>query len=255
MKRRQLFEFGDQKWLPDIWRGYLADILGYQAGIIYQLALPKLIEALKKTKTRQILDLCSGSGGPWPVLGKQLNQYAPYPIHITLSDKYPEAYSTTKWDKHPHIHYRSQSLDVHTSTLDLPGFRTLFSSFHHFDRPDALRFLSEASQNGNPVAIFEFTERRRERLREMWSAPILVFKLTKRLPKKSWSRVFWTYILPVIPAIYFWDGMVSHFRTYTPKELEEMCAKCDNDNYNWECGQIGHSKTSHRITYLIGLPK
>ena len=56
----------------------------------YAAMVPVLVTALQRTGTRQVLDLCSGAGGPWqwlhPALAaKGLN------VSVRLTDKYPNA--------------------------------------------------------------------------------------------------------------------------------------------------------------------
>jgi hypothetical protein len=71
-------------------------------------------------------------------------------------------------------------------------------------------------------------------------------------------RAIFTYLIPVAPLIFAWDGFVSCLRTYSPEELQELISDLGDDCYSWEIGQIegalqlfGH----YRITYIIGLPK
>ena len=67
-----------------------------------------------------------------------------------------------------------------------------------------------------------------------------------------WRRLFWTYVLPMVPLTCFWDGIVSQLRAYTTVELREMCE--GSDPMIWEAGQIPIAKGRGRLTYLIGIP-
>jgi hypothetical protein len=64
--------------------------------------------------------------------------------------------------------------------------------------------------------------------------------------------LFWTYLLPVIPLVLFWDGIVSNLRTYSPAELQELTLGVQRDGYRWEIGKIPAG--SCKITYLLGYP-
>jgi len=90
MKRLHLFEIHDQEWCPrairDAETDYLQFVIAKMKG--YAPVVPVLAAALQRTRTRHVLDLCSGAGGPWfwlrPILAERgLN------VSVCLTDKYP----------------------------------------------------------------------------------------------------------------------------------------------------------------------
>ena len=68
------------------------------------------------------------------------------------------------------------------------------------------------------------------------------------------KRLLWTYLVPIIPLVLLFDGVVSCLRTYRLQELREMTKKLYGIEYQWEMGE--HSKVSGQppISYLIGHP-
>jgi len=64
--RLHLFELEDQSWLPGIVRDLATDYLCFiQATFrLHRPVVSVLADALRTTGYRQILDLCSGGGGP-----------------------------------------------------------------------------------------------------------------------------------------------------------------------------------------------
>ena len=66
MKRIHLFEFEDQPWFPKLFRRFITDLIQYQQTTfdVYTPVVPKIMEIMQKLNCRQIIDLCSGSGGP-----------------------------------------------------------------------------------------------------------------------------------------------------------------------------------------------
>jgi hypothetical protein len=77
MKRLHLFEIHDQEWCPRAIRNaetdYLQFVIAKMKGYAPMVSI--LAAALQRSGTRQVLDLCSGAGGPWfwlqPVLAGQ----------------------------------------------------------------------------------------------------------------------------------------------------------------------------------------
>lgn len=69
----------------------------------------------------------------------------------------------------------------------------------------------------------------------------------------SWKKLFWTYLIPVIPFSNIWDGMVSVFRTYNNAELMAMTSDLNKDGYTRETGEIDAGK-GIKVLYLLGYP-
>ena len=90
LPRLHLFEFEDQSWVPAIIRDFATDYLCFiQATFgLHRSIVLLLADALRHAGTRQIVDLCSGAGGPVLELHKALVA-AGLETEITLTDRFP----------------------------------------------------------------------------------------------------------------------------------------------------------------------
>ena len=52
-----------------------------------------------------------------------------------------------------------------------------------------------------------------------------------------WSRLIWTYLIPLNPIVLFLDGIVSCLRAYSPLELSELTRELSASGYIWEIGE------------------
>jgi hypothetical protein len=69
------------------------------------------------------------------------------------------------------------------------------------------------------------------------------------------TRLFFTYILPLIPLIVLFDGTVSFMRLYLEDELRELVATVPgHERFQWD---VGSTKLFGGLgpMYLIGIPK
>jgi hypothetical protein len=67
-------------------------------------------------------------------------------------------------------------------------------------------------------------------------------------------RMLWivfTYLIPILPAIILWDGLVSSLRSYTQKEMQGFVEPLNS--YQWEVGMLLGPHQEH-ISYLFGTP-
>jgi hypothetical protein len=81
------------------------------------------------------------------------------------------------------------------------------------------------------------------------------FVFTPLIRPFRWSRLLFTYVVPIIPFALLFDGVVSCLRTYRPQELREMIKKLDGIEYQWAVGEHSRASGEAPITYLIGYPQ
>ena len=259
MKRLHLIELHDLSSFPNSWRDYLTDFLSFFSYHVnpYKPAIKKLCSAMQKSKASKILDLCSGKGLYMLKLLKCMSEMNYNPEQIILTDKFPcintfELLGTLSDGRIQYIH---NSIDAINVPSDLKGFRTFFSSFHHFRPNDAKKIINDAANAKQGIAIFEYPNRNfLIAVIAGLSGPLLLLLLTPFVRPFSWNRLFWTYIFPVVPLVFCWDGFVSHLRTYTIQELNSFVSEVSDKNYSWEIAKIKSLFGFCRITYLIGFP-
>lgn len=254
--RVHLFEFSDQPWLPTALRDGLTDLLskGIEVGGFYDPVAPLLADALRVTGERSLLDLCSGGGGPLTRMRELLAREHGLDVAIRLSDFYPNLAAFERIAARTGASYESTPVDATAVPAGLAGFRTMFTSFHHFEPAAAQAILCDAWANGRGIGVFEFTERSVDGIVQLAFAPLAALALTPMLRPFRWSRLLLTYVLPMIPAIYAFDALVSQLRTYSPDELRRLVGPLQRADYHWEIGQVRHPRMRLAVTYLLGLP-
>lgn len=256
MARLHLFEFEDQAWCPGFIREMTTDfLLGlYNVFNIYEPAYAKIVDVIQHTHSNQIVDCCSGSGGPIKKLREHLDMAGQSSVTITLTDKYPNQHALTSLsDAFPkNIVSHLDSVDASQLPANLQGMRTFFSSFHHFQPDLALKILQDAVKQGAPIGIFESTRRHPVDFIRMLISPLLMLFIIPFAKKLTWRKFIFTYILPITPFTNMWDYFVSNVRTYSTQELKKMINKLDAPEYYWEIGQLWSSKGKCQVPYLIG---
>jgi hypothetical protein len=70
-----------------------------------------------------------------------------------------------------------------------------------------------------------------------------------------WSRLFWTYLVPVVPLMVLFDGVVSCLRVYTPDEMLAMARDVASDSYEWDAGHEKPAGAPLPVPFLIGVPR
>lgn len=213
-----------------------------------------------------ILDCCSGAGGPVPTIEAIVNEQRRVsnqkPIAFVMTDIKPHVEAWKKVSAgRPHLNYINKSIDA-TNAQDVsaihldfqtgdPSHRTrkviqLFClSFHHFDDKMAQRVLKSTFETTDAVIIMELQDRR------IFSFVLMIlnfFYLHIATPLWFWNdplHMALTYVIPVLPAIVVFDGIVSCLRTREPQEVMAIVhAVADNDIAT---GTREHEINSHEL--------
>jgi hypothetical protein len=256
MRRIQFIELHDQSWFPAFLRDEVTDALQYGLSRfnVYAPAAPIIRSLLEATASRSIVDMCSGSGGPWLELSRTIQ--AGGVLQILLTDKYPNlrAFERIRAASKEQIEFRPESADAMRMPRELMGVRTIFTSFHHFPPKQGALLLRDAVEAGQPIGVFEITRRAPSAIAWIPAWALFALLCAPMIRPFRWSRLLWTYLLPVVPLVLLFDGIVSCLRSYRPNELLQIAKTVDGAEYSWGAGEIA-ARAGGRITYLIGSPQ
>lgn len=258
MKRYHLFEFEDLPWFPDFLRQSMMDFLRFMISKIniYQPIIPLLQEALAHASQPGILDLGSGGGGGIAGIQQELSKQLRKKVPVTLSDKFPNipAFELVQKQTNGAITYIPEPVDA----TDVPGqftnLRTIFSAFHHFNPKLAQAILTDAARKKVPIGIFEGASKSwAEIALVLFIFPFIILAVTPFIRPFRLSRLFFTYIIPLLPLCIMWDGMVSILRLYSPAMLRQLTVAIPAEGYIWQTGKATHWSGA-KVIYLIGYP-
>ena len=220
----------------------------------YDSMAPILAEALRRTKTCHVLDLASGAAGPWVGLQPLLRSMG-VDVSVCLTDHCPnvEAFERAHRLTQQAITYHPQPVDAAQVPSELSGFRTIFTAFHHFRPNQARAVLADAVAKEAGIGVFECAERSLLMLFLVAIAtPIRVLVVTPFIRPFRWSRLLWTYLIPVIPVVLWFDSIVSVLRVYSVEELRDLTVGLNS--CRWDIGRVRSRRLPITVTYLVGVP-
>lgn len=227
MRRLHLFEFCDQPWFGGVFREGFMDCLNQFNRVFrfYEGAARAFHNWSAQRGMLPVLDLASGGGDHIEMLLRgALRENITLP-QIVLSDLYPQTNHfrslVARWGEK-----KVKFLGRPISALDTKDtefrMRSCFSAFHHFDREQARLLIKDSLRNGDGLFIAEC-------LHSGWLAAILIILgiipsmcapfFSERI---SFSKVFFSTVLPIVPLIVVFDGLVSMLRLYSVPEIWEL---------------------------------
>lgn len=255
MRRRHSLELHEQDWMPAILRNVFRDALSGTQRIfrVYGPIAPRFVRWLDDVGADGVLDLCSGSGGPALALAERAARAGRRP-RLRLTDLYPdrERFEQLARSAPPgQVSFEPEPFDATDSVRsdEFPA-RTVLAAFHHFEPELARRIVADAARHADGIAVLEPMRR------DAWHAVAFaglagVALIYPFLAGITWRRLLWCTLVPVIPLMFAFDGVVSVMRCYTPDELLALTDQPDCESFEWEAGHWRYFGL-FRGTYLVG---
>lgn len=258
MSRIHLFEFEDFPSFPAVWRDLETDFLRFfiNSGGVYQVAAELIAKGIQASGVRDVVDLCSGGAGPWPTLKAQLEAACGHSVGVTLTDKFPNlaAFEHAREQSGGQIDFVPHPVDATAVPREMRGMRTLFTSLHHFQPAVAKGILRDAFDSRCAIGVFEMTSRTPLMIAAMMATPLLMLLSTPFTRPFRFSRLLYTLLLPVVPLVTTWNGVVSCLRTYSTQELRDLVEEMRDPHYGWEIGRVRWRWWLPPVTFLVGRP-
>lgn len=247
MGRLHLFEIEDQSWCPNTIRigitEFLADVSRMTK--LWSPTSSILRKLLEETSQKKLVVMGAGSGGG--VL--DVAPHLPEGTEILLTDLYPRL---DFQNENPNIKYITRPIDASAVPKELTGVRVMYASFHHCRPELAKKIMGDAVKERQAIAIFEGTERSFKGIVSVFFVPFIVLLVTPFIRPFRLSRLILTYVLPILPLVIFWDGLVSALRTYSLSEMQKLTAHFPD--YDWTV-EILKGPRGESIPSLTGKPK
>jgi hypothetical protein len=238
LRRRHLVELEDLPWFPAPWRDAGTSFLALALHLSghAEVVATRLEAFLARTFERRILDLGSGGGGPMETVVRAASALI---VHLTDLHPNAAALAAVAAGSGGRITFDPEPVDATRVPPRAMGLRTMINAFHHLPPEAARRVLQDAVDAGRPLAVIEVVSRSPAMLVAVLAAP-LTFALTLPLQRPFRpANVFWTFVVPVLPAFVLWDGVVSWARIYHPDELVELIrALRGTDGWTFELGSF-----------------
>ncbi|KAI0845809.1 hypothetical protein F5Y00DRAFT_160781 [Daldinia vernicosa] len=167
-------------------------------------------------------------------------------VDFVLTDLHPHVES---WEaaskKSDHLTYVARPVDAASAPADLlrrytgkksrKGIFRLFNlAFHHFDDDLARAILKNTVETSDGFGIFELQDRTPTGLLTCFAFGFFIFLIAPLLYWWSPVRLFWVYVIPVVPFVLVFDGLISCLRTRTADEVEALLRTCGANSDGWE---------------------
>ena len=227
MKRRQMFQFTDQRWFPPLLSQLVHEFLVWFVGRVHAARpfVPFLMEALDGAAERRILDITTGAGSGVETLLPELPERVE-----AVSFQYPDV------------------------PADRPGLYTLVNGLHRLPPPEATELFRRLGSSGQPLLIVEGNnDNWWQAVGMLVFAPISAVLSAPFVRPFRFTRLLFTYLIPVLPLLIGFDGAAALFKLYSPADLDALVKRADVPGFVWRTGKAPNGRGG-KIIYAIAYP-
>jgi hypothetical protein len=212
-------ELEDLRWFPSLLRNFQTTFIGF---VVTRFGFYKpFIQYLNNLQLspKPLTDLCSGSGEPAMYIFNQSNCFT----GLLLTDKYPNTKPDTA-----KIIYRQEPVDVLHMEFKPDSYYTMFNSFHHFSDAEKQQLAKKMRESNTHIFCVEILEPTFFcLLKVMLMTTVGCILLTPFIRPFSFSRLLFTYIIPVNILTIAADGIVSVFKSRSVKQYKTLLVQHD----------------------------
>ncbi len=235
--RLQLFEFGDLSFPPKVYHEFLRSFMGllYRKLKIHHLWIEPLNNFIKNDNN-MLHDPCAGSGEVNLYIKNEMNKAKlefKFILSDIMTDTVPLFAKTINNLKDENIYYIEQSVNLLDFQNNENYSKVFINSFHHFTPSQVSKILEEHFKIKKDIIVLEYCQRSLMSFLSMIAGPLLSLILFPFIIKRKhfFSAFVFVYLLPIIPLMLLWDGIISSLRTYTKKDLQKLMKQLQISDY------------------------
>lgn len=220
-------EIHDRPWCCRAIHDGITDFLAFFAEYsgLRRKAYRRIAQVLGTTGSSKVVELCAGSGfGAMHMLRRLRLMLPGRNVSVVATDirensNWPLIRSATEGG------VSTLRKDAETALREEAGVFVMFAALHHFSSSEIVSLLKTASAHAKTfICVDYFTRGRIVDLFPLFAGPFLMFFAAPLIFPFSWTRLFLTWVIPILPALLFIDTMLSMLRSYTLDELKEIVA-------------------------------
>lgn len=256
MGRKQAFQFTSQPWFPSFLRKQVDEFLDFMVRLprANRPFLPLFDELLAHSKARVVVGFDGQDGGGLAHIASEVGGPRNAELSVVLAD---ERWSPARVERVEELAARPVEVLTCPAREAAERFKgrgvgVYINSFHRLGRGEDRAALAELVNRDLDVFIGEGNNN------SLWQVvgmtvfvPVLMFLFTPLVKPFRLSRLFFTYLVPVIPFVVVWDGLAALFRLHRPEDFEALAKSVGRSDYVWKAGKRQNGRGGY-VIYLLG---
>lgn len=180
-------------------------------------------------------------------------------LKLQLTDLFPNPSTVQAINSNAsdHITFHHEPVDATAVDLQIEParaeVRTMICSFHHMPPEKARAILANAQRDHVPMLIFEMSDNTVPPKWLWWVAilPNFFFGFWVAIFTRPMTpiRFLFSFVVPIIPICFAWEGAVSNIRTYGENDFRELLAPIQSEHYQWTVKSVPGQMINHLVIH------
>lgn len=247
------FEFGDLAAAPAFYHQFLREFMSkiYLVFGIHKLWRSEISSFVKKQNSQCIHDPCAGSGYVNQLIFESLPRELDAKFYLSdlMTNESPEFAKQINALGYKNLKFAESPVDLLKIEAENQMPKMFVNSFHHFSREQVKEILKNTLGQGKEVLVLEYCRKTPDSLLSMLFGAILSLIFFPFVVEKKYilpSFIF-CFLVPIIPLMLVWDGVVSCLRTHSVSSLRQILMELKLENVSIE------KKTKRSLLYPSGV--
>jgi hypothetical protein len=131
------------------------------------------------------------------------------------------------------------------------GLYLFVNAFHQLPPQKAQQIVAQIAKSKNPLIIVEGNNDSLWQIVGMtFFVPLTVILTAFFVKPFRFTRIIFTYLLPILPIALVIDGCLALLKLYNPKDLLTLSKNIELENHQWEAGKKDNGRGG-KIMYLL----
>jgi hypothetical protein len=225
-----LFEFNDLPHVPHTLRLTLLELMQFCNRVFRsfnQRAAQAAVDHARQKGCDTIVELGAGGAPLTSLLAETAERDG---LRLVPCDLYPDMATYRELEANHPGAVKPIYTPVDFSTPHDFGKATLavlVGTFHHVPPAERAKTLQALTASAGQVMVFEPLRNTPLSISLALTSivPVLLLPLYRFGSAGTWRRILWCWLLPVVPFVFLWDGVVSCLRQWGPARWKRELAK------------------------------
>ncbi len=254
MKRNRNWQFSQSSWMPKVLKNFMPEFLDFIVSLVE--ANKPFLDILQLSPDKKIefyLYAPEVGGSSVHLVSHLRKQFPESTIHV-ISNELSSARKEHLQRVQPLLNEASfiHLKEIPKKTTHMQRIVISINQAHLLCDQKLIAQLNLMTNLFDQILIGEGNNKSvRQVIGMLLLSPLVALALSPRVKPFRWSRLFFTYVIPIFPIMISWDGIVALFKIRSPEQIRCLAETRCNPGWAWQSGKSPNNRGGF-VIYLYG---
>ncbi|MBL7544040.1 MAG: hypothetical protein JNL11_09495 [Bdellovibrionaceae bacterium] len=258
MNKNSNWQISRSRWMPTFLKNFMPEFLDFIVSLVEaNKPFIKLVQTRQRLKTEFYLYVPE-VGGSSILLVSDLKKSFPESVIYILSDQLSEQRQDHFTQLNPELNRQAKFIKLGTMGLKPLDTQRILIAVNHAHLLSDQQFGEELKMLTSLFDQILIGEGNNKSVRQVIGmlllSPLVALVCSPRVKPFRFSRLIFTYLIPVFPLMISWDGIVALFKIRAPEKIVAIAKNVVSEEWTWTSGKSANNRGGF-VIYLHGSKK